>query len=138
METEVILHELRNIRSQNLNEHRVYRLTQAWLAILRDAYHCNNKQFSDQQVEFLKQVSASLVHLRRFIEIQEELEDSIGLEEYNDGLKELQFLDAKLADTAVSKRIKKEVRQLMERKTGSDLIRAVQKKNQNHEPDPHT
>ena len=56
LEIETVVGELRNIIAGNASEERVYRLVAAWLVILRDAYHANRKQFSDEQLEFLKQV----------------------------------------------------------------------------------
>jgi topoisomerase-like DNA binding C4 zinc finger protein len=117
LEIEAIISEIRNTLAHNLSEEHVYRLTQAWLVILRDAYHCDKKRFADDQIDFLKQVRTAVVHLRRFIDLQEELEGAIGLDEYNEALQELRLLDSKLADTAISRRVKKEIRQLIERRS---------------------
>ena len=46
----------------------------------------------------------------------EELNDTIGVEEYSQGMQELAALSEGLAQTAVRKRVKKEIRQLIERK----------------------
>ncbi len=107
---------VRDLFATATSEERLYRVAHAWLVILRDAYHSNREQFSDKQVEFLKRVRESTAHLRRFIDLREELTGLIGLDEYNQGMEELELLSTKLADTAVSKRVKKEIRQLIERR----------------------
>ncbi|HZQ54400.1 MAG TPA: hypothetical protein VFB14_19515 [Bryobacteraceae bacterium] len=115
MEIETAMGEIRDMLAHTLQEERAYRLLQAWLVILREAYHADRKQFSDQQIEYLKQVRALAIHLRRFIELQEELAGPIGWDEYNQGIQDLTLLEINLAEIAVSKRVKKEKRQLIER-----------------------
>ena len=56
------------------------------------------------------------MNIRRFTDLQEELKDEIGLDEYNQGMQELRLLDTQLEGTALSKRAKKELRQLIERR----------------------
>ena len=116
MELESMVAAVRSILTDAANEERAYRLMKAWLVILRDKYHSNPKQFSEEQLEFLKRVRSMMLALQRFMILLEELDDSIDLDEYNQAVQELRLIGEAVGDAAVSRRVRKEIRQLIERR----------------------
>ena len=116
MVVQFAIEQIQQILDTLLTEERVLRLVGAWLLILRDEYSSDRNQFSSEQINFLRYARGLLPHLQRFVELQEELEGSIGLDEYNEAQSELQLLKNHLGKPAVGKRIDKEMRQLKERR----------------------
>jgi hypothetical protein len=111
-----MVREFETVRANVVSEQRVLRLSQAWLALLRDAYSTNKGAFSNEQLRFLKRVSAAVPYVRRFIEVQEELAHHLDVQEYNEGMQELHSMAEQFKDFAVAKRVQKEIRELVERR----------------------
>ncbi len=76
MELEALVHELR--RAQNPSEDGVVALAQAWLVSLRNENLVEPKRFFSPATGVL-QASNSIYRIARFIELQKELTDRVGI-----------------------------------------------------------
>lgn len=117
MKIEDMVEAIRAVLADTGNEEQACSSIEARLAMLRRAYLTNRTEFSEEQISFLKTVRFICSRLTRFIELQEELSDRIDLEEYNSAMRELKAMNEELRDFGVVRRVRKEIRQLVERRS---------------------
>lgn len=136
--------ELQKLVAIEINESKLIETGGCLLNELRKLWHTQKKDFSDDDVSKLQLIRDNLEAVRSFVEFKDEIQDVSTKEEIHDLIYELLPLAEQLGAFAISKRVRKEIRELYERtnqlpsseeiKKSSEFNRAILKLNE-HAPE---
>lgn len=115
MEVREAIVDLRSSLGHIIAEDELLGLIADRLTALRQCYPSHRSLFTPSDIEFLKSLGAISDHLRRFIELKEELISVSSLKEYEEIVSRLTHAKDALAGFPVARRVAKEIRGLNER-----------------------
>jgi len=107
--------ELKSSLAHSLAEETLLDTVTDGLATLRQSFASQKSSFDLSDIEFLKSLTTISTQLQEFIELKEELLDVGGLKHYTALMNRLVDLKEELAAFPISRRIRKEMRDLSEK-----------------------
>jgi dGTP triphosphohydrolase len=132
--------ELQKVVATEINESKLIETGCSLLNELRKVWHTQKKDFSDDDVSKLQLIRNNLEAVRSFVELKDEIQYVSTKEDVHDLIHELLTLAEQLEAFAISKRMRKEIRELYEkvnrlptseeRKKSSEFNRAILKLNE--------
>ena len=110
------IEELVEVVSNRTDEKSLVSYSETILESLRQAWQTDRKQFTEDDVKTLKKIRYQLCTLKMFLQEQEGLSDIDTLEDAEEVIPRLYSILNHLDGLAVTGRVRKEIRELIERK----------------------